>query len=59
MTLLDKIRRTILKYGMIQPGDKILLAFSGGIDSSALLHLLMALRQEWTFELYLAHFNHK
>ena len=59
MTLLDKIRRTILKYGMIQPGDKILLAFSGGIDSSALLHLLMALRQEWAFELYLAHFNHK
>ncbi|MCP2620099.1 tRNA lysidine(34) synthetase TilS [Candidatus Aminicenantes bacterium AC-334-K16] len=59
MTLLEKTRKTIIKYNLIQRGDKILLAFSGGVDSSALLHLLLSLQEEWRFVLYLAHFNHK
>lgn len=59
MTLLEKVRKTILKYDLIHSGDKILVAFSGGVDSSALLHLLLALKKEWSFKLYLAHFNHQ
>lgn len=56
--LLDKVKDTIQKYSLIKPGDKILLAYSGGEDSSALLHLLIDCRREMGFELFLGHFNH-
>ena len=36
----------------------VLLAFSGGADSSALLHLLCRLRKSYDFPLYAAHVNH-
>ena len=35
-----KVRRTISKYGMFNPDDRIALALSGGKDSLSLLHLL-------------------
>lgn len=37
----------------------VLLAFSGGADSSALLHLLYEDSQKNGFRVYAAHFNHK
>jgi len=52
-------RNTIARYGLIRPGDKVLVAFSGGQDSSALLELLLDLRKEMRMEIILAHFNHK
>jgi tRNA(Ile)-lysidine synthase len=52
-------RRTIARFGLIESGDKILVAFSGGQDSSALLDLLLGLRDETSIEIVLAHFNHK
>lgn len=39
-----KVRKTIRKYGMVQPGDHVLVGVSGGKDSMALLHLLFKLR---------------
>ena len=38
--------------------EPILLALSGGADSSALLHLLCRLREDHDFPLYAAHVNH-
>lgn len=38
--------------------EPILLALSGGADSSALLHLLCQLRDTYGFTLYAAHVNH-
>ena len=38
--------------------EPILVALSGGADSSALLHLLCALKQKRDFPLYAAHINH-
>lgn len=43
---------------LIAPGDKIFVACSGGPDSTALFHLLYALRKEWKLKLGLLHFNH-
>ncbi len=49
---------TIRKYRMIQPGEKIAVAVSGGPDSMALLYLLHDLRQELECALYVAHLDH-
>ena len=36
----ERVRRTIQKYGMVHPGDRLAVALSGGKDSTVLLHLL-------------------
>ena len=38
-----KVERTIKKYGMIRSSDKVLVALSGGKDSSVLLHIVKRL----------------
>ncbi|MFQ6084063.1 MAG: tRNA lysidine(34) synthetase TilS [Candidatus Aminicenantia bacterium] len=57
--LLKKFKKTIDKYNLIQEGDRILIAFSGGPDSTALVSLFLEYRKEIPLELHLAHFNHK
>lgn len=55
----DAFRKTIAKHKLIEAGDKVLVAYSGGADSTTLLELLLRLRQELGFEIVVAHFNHK
>jgi len=57
--LLDKVKKTIRKHNLFSREEKILIAFSGGIDSTALLHLLRELQEGWPITLALGHFNHK
>jgi tRNA(Ile)-lysidine synthase len=51
--------------GQIQPrcrlgrGEKILAAVSGGLDSAALLHALVALAKKWRWKIIVGHFNHQ
>jgi len=54
-----KFKTTVAKYRLLEDGDKILVACSGGPDSTALLNLLLELRHEISLELVLAHFNHR
>lgn len=42
----------------LPPDTPILLGFSGGADSSALLHVLLSMREEYGFSLTLAHLDH-
>lgn len=42
----------------IAPGERILIAVSGGADSVALLYLMNDLRKQFGFEVVAAHFNH-
>lgn len=56
--MLSKIRAFNRQYGLIQPGDKIVCAVSGGADSMALLFALYLLKEEWQLDLSAAHFNH-
>ena len=57
--ILDKFKKTVLKFGLFAPGDKVLIAFSGGPDSVCLLDLLLEVQEEWNLEILLGHFNHK
>ena len=44
---------------MLEPGDRVAVAVSGGADSVALLQVLMGLRDRLAVELAVAHFNHR
>jgi tRNA(Ile)-lysidine synthase len=57
--ILDTVKKTIKTHNLLQRKDKVLIAYSGGPDSTALLSLLLELRELWNLELFLAHFNHK
>lgn len=54
-TFLAHIRR----LDLLQPGDRLGVAVSGGADSVALLRLLLELRPELGIVLSVVHFNHK
>ena len=53
--VLDYIR----KHKLLQPGERVGLAVSGGADSVALLRLLLRLRRELGAVLAVVHFNHQ
>jgi len=62
MTLNDVVERVatfISEHHLLDPGEKIVVAVSGGADSVCLFHILWQLRREWDIELVVAHLNHK
>ena len=56
--LLKKVQNTLLAHRMLQAGDRVLVALSGGPDSVALCHILHQLGQTYDFELVAAHVHH-
>ena len=56
--MLNKLREFSRQQDLIQKGDKIVCAVSGGADSMALLWALYLLKEEWNLEISAAHFNH-
>lgn len=56
--LLNKVGKTVLKYRMLSSADKVLVAFSGGPDSLALLYVLLELRDKYELSIHVAHLNH-
>ena len=55
---LKKVKETILRYRMIDSGDVLIVAVSGGPDSVCLLDVLNKLKDELRMKLVVAHYNH-
>ena len=58
----NKVLKTIKKYNLIESGDKIILAVSGGPDSISMLDILNNIKNDKNidinFEIIVAHVNH-
>ena len=56
--LLRNVEQTVTTYGMLKPGDSVLVGVSGGPDSVALFHLLLTFAPRFSLRLGVAHLNH-
>jgi len=56
--LLDKVRKSIETNNLLQAGDRVIVGFSGGIDSVCLLAVLNQLKMEYRLELWALYVNH-
>lgn len=54
--LLDAVVAVMVAHGAV--GQRVTLAYSGGRDSTVLLHLLVRMRQSWMFDLSAVHVHH-
>lgn len=57
--MLNKLERFLRKYNMVQSGDCVVCAVSGGADSVALLLAMYLLRDKFGITVSAAHFNHR
>jgi tRNA(Ile)-lysidine synthase len=55
---ITKVKETILRYRMLDPGDLCVVGVSGGPDSVCLLHILHELSEEFKIGLVVAHLDH-
>lgn len=58
MNILKIAADTIKEHRLIEKNDRILIGLSGGADSTALLHILCAVKDEYNLTLACAHINH-
>lgn len=56
---IHKIQHHIRKHSLLQSGDSVLTAVSGGVDSVVMLDVLLSLRDQWNLTVAVAHFNHQ
>ncbi len=56
---LRKAESSIVEQRLLAPGEAVLVAVSGGLDSMVLLQLLNEIRPKHGWRLVLAHFNHQ
>jgi tRNA(Ile)-lysidine synthase len=56
--ILQTVDHTLRTYRMVQNGDAVLIGVSGGPDSVALVHILLALAPAYALRIALGHLNH-
>ncbi|MCR5485723.1 MAG: tRNA lysidine(34) synthetase TilS [Clostridiales bacterium] len=56
--MINKVYDTVKKYNMLTPGDRVIVALSGGADSMSLLYALLSLKDKLDITISAAHVNH-
>ena len=57
--MLNKLLAFVRQYDMLQPGDRVVCAVSGGADSIALLFAMYLMSEKLQIQVEAAHFNHR
>ena len=57
--MLEQVAKTIARYSMFQPDQRVGVAVSGGADSVCLLYVLRELAPRWNLRLTVLHLDHK
>ena len=58
MSLVNKVKKTIIDNNLFKKGDNVIVALSGGSDSVCLFYALKKLENELSFSLFACHLNH-
>ena len=56
--MLNKLSGFLRQYRMLNPGDRVTCAVSGGADSVALLHVLCSMKEEFQWNITAVHIHH-
>lgn len=56
--MINKVKAFVIENNLIENGDRVLVALSGGPDSICLLNILFELREDFNIEIAAAHVNH-
>ena len=59
VAMMEKVLKYIREQRLLQPGERVAVACSGGADSVALLRVLLDLRETLGVVLSVAHFHHQ
>lgn len=57
-SFLSKVEETIAHYNMLNKGDTVVAALSGGADSVSLLNALNSIKEKYSLTVKAAHLNH-
>lgn len=56
--MINKVKAFVMENNLIENGDRVLVALSGGPDSVCLLNILFELKEDFNIEIAAAHVNH-